>query len=101
MGIQRAKTRIITSFFDTAGTPQITVSGTAKIKFKAGRRRLRSLQDVTTTASSSSTGPDEERKFSFSVNLDPNDTSVDAVSAAIAHTLVGAMPLVAAAAFTL
>ena len=99
--IQRASTRILTGFFDTAGTPQITVSGTAKIKFKASRRRLRSLQDVTTTRSSSSTAPDEERPFSFKLNLDSKDTSVDAVSAAIARTLVGAMPLVAAAAFTL
>merc|ERR1719183_3443603 len=76
--IQRASTRILTGFFDTAGTPQITVTGTAKIKFKASRRRLRSLQDVTTA---SSTGPDEERPFSFKLNLDSKDTSVDAVSA--------------------
>merc|ERR1712038_506683 len=105
--IQRATTRITTTFFDTAGTPKITVSGTAKIKFKpsdnTSRRRLRSLQDVT-TASSSTEQPEEERPFSVDVNLDPNAfgaTSVDAVSAAISRTLVGAMPLVAAAAFTL
>ena len=80
---------------------RLTIEGTATIKLKVARgRRLaengRSLQDL----------QDEPKKgkFSFNLNLDPTDSDptdpdVD-VSAAISH-LLGAVPLVAAAAFTL